>query len=145
MLKLFVEPEPAPRAFAGLCRFLDLLDQRTVSGDPTPDAAGLGFQLKLLAAVGLSAAPRLLRIVRCPRRRWRGSRRRPAGPSARAAWAVPAGFRLGAGSLAALEGLLERPLAQAELTRGRHGDALRVVETTYEHHGGFRLRTLQPR
>src|SRR6185312_9878619 len=35
VLKLFVEPEPAPRAFAGLCRFLDLLDQRTVSGDPT--------------------------------------------------------------------------------------------------------------
>ena len=53
-----------------------------------------------------------------------------------------AGFRLGAGSLAALEALIERPLEQAELAPRAARDALRVVETTYEHHGGFRLRTL---
>src|SRR4051794_7859606 len=37
VLRLFPEPEPAPRAFAGLCRFLDLLDEHTVEGDPALD------------------------------------------------------------------------------------------------------------
>ena len=141
VLKLFVEPEPAPRAFAGLCRFLDLLDQRTVSGDPTRDAAGLGFQLKLLL---LSAyLPHLDSCASC------GAHGALAGFSAAAGGAVcegclgrTAGFRLGAGSLAALEALIERPLEQAELDTRAARDALRVVETTYEHHGGFRLRTL---
>jgi hypothetical protein len=39
--------------------------------------------------------------------------------------------------------LVERPLAARALPRTAAADAVRVVETTYEHHGGFRLRTLQ--
>ena len=44
----------------------------------------------------------------------------------------------------AIRGLLERPLVEATGTgiseRGRR-DALSVVESSYEYHGGFRLRT----
>ena len=38
--------------------------------------------------------------------------------------------------------LVERPLTPGELPGTAATDAVRVVETTYEHHGGFRLRTL---
>ena len=111
----------APRHSQGLCRFLDLLAGAPSHGDPTHDAAGLGFQLKLLAAVGLSAAPRLLRIVRCPRRRWPDSRRRPAGPSATGCLGRPRASGWRPGRSPRIEGLIERPLEPAELTRGRHG------------------------
>jgi DNA repair protein RecO (recombination protein O) len=44
--------------------------------------------------------------------------------------------------------LLEQPLADAEAAgvteRGRR-DALRVIESSYEYHGGFRLKTLAQR
>jgi hypothetical protein len=47
-----------------------------------------------------------------------------------------------------IRALLERPLAEAGgagvSERGRR-DALRVVESSYEYHGGFRLRTLAQR
>jgi hypothetical protein len=54
------------------------------------------------------------------------------------------GFRLADGAITAIEGLLERPLAPAALRPDSAAGALRVVEETYAHHGGFRLRTLQP-
>ena len=53
MLKLFPEPEPHPRVFEGLVRFLDLLEGGIAAGpDPVRDSVGLGFQLKLLALAG---------------------------------------------------------------------------------------------
>ena len=53
VLKLFPEPEPHPRVFDGLVRFLDLLDRGIDDGpDPVRDGVGLGFQLKLLALAG---------------------------------------------------------------------------------------------
>jgi hypothetical protein len=54
------------------------------------------------------------------------------------------GFRMADGAIAAIEGLLERPMAPAALSPDAAAGALRVVEETYAHHGGFRLRTLQP-
>jgi hypothetical protein len=54
------------------------------------------------------------------------------------------GFRMADGTITAIEGLLERPLAPVALAPDAAAGALRVVEETYAHHGGFRLRTLQP-
>ena len=100
VLKLFVEPEPAPRAFAGLCRFLDLLDQRTVSGDPTLDAAGLGFQLKLLLLSGylphLDSCASAVRTAQLA-----GFSAAAGGAVCEGCLGVPRASRLGAGSLAA--------------------------------------------
>ena len=52
------------------------------------------------------------------------------------------GFRLAPGGIEAIESLLERPLEPVLLAPAAAANALRVVEETYAHHGGFRLRTL---
>jgi DNA repair protein RecO (recombination protein O) len=142
VLKLFVEPEPNARAFAGVCRFLDLLDaagERAAS--PALDPLGLAFQLKLLTLAGY--LPHLDSCASC------GAAAPLVGFSAQAGGAVCAdclreagGFGLGRGSIDALEALIERPLEAAVLDPRASRDAVRVVEATYEHHGGFRLRTL---
>ncbi len=44
-----------------------------------------------------------------------------------------------------MEGLLRRPLAEAAITEAAAREALRVVASSYEYHGGFRLRTLAQR
>jgi len=44
-----------------------------------------------------------------------------------------------------IEALLANPLADAaslQLSERATRDALRVITASYEHHGGFRLRTL---
>ncbi len=51
-------------------------------------------------------------------------------------------FALGPESLAAVEALLAQPLGAPALEPRSSRDALRVLERTYEYHGGFRLRTL---
>jgi len=144
VLKLHTEPEPQPRAYEGLCRFLDLLDgPLRQAGNPQHDGLGLAFQLKLLALAGY--LPHLTSCASC------GSQGPLIGFSPAAGGAVctaclhdAGGFRLSAGAVAAIEGLLERPLASVSLEPTAATDALRVVEETYAHHGGFRLRTLQP-
>jgi DNA repair protein RecO (recombination protein O) len=142
MLKLFVEPEANARAFAGACRFLELLDAaRARAASPALDPLGLAFQLKLLTLAGY--LPHLDSCASC------GAAAPLVGFSAQAGGAVCAdclretgGFRLGQGTIAALEGLIEHPLEAAALDTRAARDAVRVVEATYEHHGGFRLRTL---
>ena len=55
------------------------------------------------------------------------------------------GARLTYGSYLRLEQLLSAPLADAygvELSDRARRDALAVVTSSYEEHGGFRLRTL---
>jgi DNA repair protein RecO (recombination protein O) len=143
VLKLFPEPEPHPRVFEGLVRFLDLLEGGIANGsDPGRDAAGLGFQLKLLALAGY--LPHLESCAGC------GSAGTLVGYSAAAGGAVcercavdEGAFRLRPGSLEAVAALVERPLAAGALPPAAAADAVRVVESTYEYHGGFRLRTLQ--
>ena len=142
VLKLFPEPEPHPRVFEGLVRFLDLLEGGIAAGpDPVRDSVGLGFQLKLLALAGYLPPPES--CAGC------GSVGPLVGYSAAAGGAVcgrcaveDGAFRLRPGSLEAVTALVERPLTPGELPGTAATDAVRVVETTYEHHGGFRLRTL---
>jgi hypothetical protein len=54
----------------------------------------------------------------------------------------PEWFRLRPGSLETIEALIERPLTAGALQPAVAADAVRVVEATYAHHGGFRMRTL---
>ncbi|MGN6379156.1 MAG: DNA repair protein RecO [Gaiellales bacterium] len=141
MLKLHVEPEPQPQVFAGLVRFLGVMESHEVEGDPALDPVGLAFQLKLLMLAGY--LPHLTTCAGC------GSAGPLVGFSATAGGAVcaecldsHAGVRMRADSLAAAEALVGRPLGEPRVSPGQARDALRIVEQTYEFHGGFRLRTL---
>jgi DNA repair protein RecO (recombination protein O) len=142
MLKLHVEPEPQPQVFAGLARFLDVLDTHVVAGEPAVDPVGLGFQLKLLLLAGY--LPHLNACAGC------GAPGPLIGFSAAAGGAVcedcleeHSGFRMTPDGLAAAEALVARPLGEPELEPRQARDALRIVEQSYEFHGGFRLRTLR--
>jgi DNA repair protein RecO (recombination protein O) len=143
MLRLFGEPEANERAFGALARFLDLLDETPrAESRPAVDPLVLSFQLKLLWLAGY--LPHLTSCVEC------GSNAALVGFSARAGGAVCAdhareALRLSAEGLAATEGLLSTPLADAvgaPLSDRARRDALAVITTSYEEHGGFRLRTV---
>lgn len=142
VLKLHAEPEPQPRAYQGLCRFLDLLGGPIERGaEPTHDGLGLAFQLKLLALAGY--LPHLVSCASCGRdEQLVGFSPTAGGGVCPGCLGATAGFAVGEGSVAAIEGLLDRPLASVALAPRAAADALRVVEETYAHHGGFRLRTL---
>jgi DNA repair protein RecO (recombination protein O) len=144
MLRLHTEPEANARAFAALNRFLDLLDVLPPSknGMPVLDPLGLSFQLKLLWLSGY--LPHVTACVEC------GSTTGLAAFSARAGGAVcrehaRGAFVLSADGLAGIERLLSTPMADAVvagLSERARRDALAVVTSSYEEHGGFRLRTL---
>jgi DNA repair protein RecO (recombination protein O) len=146
MLRLFSEEEANERAFTALTRFLDLLDRSPHSaGRPNLDPLGLAFQLKLLWLAGY--LPHVTACAEC------GAEREPlVGYSPRAGGAVCAScapvaeaLALTAAGIAGIEALLARPLADAAelgLSERAQRDALLVVTTSYEYHGGFRLRTL---
>jgi DNA repair protein RecO (recombination protein O) len=143
VLKLHPEPEPQPRVFDGLVRFLELLDgPLPAGGNPATDALAVGFQLKLLLLAGY--LPHLRSCASC------GREGPLVGYSAAAGGAVcelctgdADGFRLRPGSLETIEGLIEQPLRAGMLEPAAAADAVRVVESTYAYHGGFRMRTLQ--
>jgi DNA repair protein RecO (recombination protein O) len=143
MLRLFGEPEANERAFGALARFLDLLDDAPAAETrPAVDPLALSFQLKLLWLAGY--LPHLTSCVEC------GEATDLVGFSARAGGAVcgvhaPGALRLSPEGLAAIEQLLSTPLADAVgavLPDRARRDALAVVTSSYEEHGGFRLRTL---
>jgi DNA repair protein RecO (recombination protein O) len=143
MLRLFGEPEANERAFAALARFLDLLDEAPpAESRPALDPLALSFQLKLLWLAGY--LPHLTSCVEC------GAAGDLVGFSARAGGAVCAAhgasaLRLSPEGLAGIERLLSTPLADAAaagLSDRARRDALAVVTSSYEEHGGFRLRTL---
>jgi DNA repair protein RecO (recombination protein O) len=111
------------------------------AADPQHDGLGLAFQLKLLAVAGY--LPHLVSCASC------GSDGALVGFSPAAGGAVCAiclttagGFRVAEGGIEAIESLLDRPLGPVLLDPPAAANALRVVEETYAHHGGFRLRTL---
>ena len=143
MLRLFGEPEANERAFTALARFLDLLEETTPDDDGRHelDPLLLSFQLKLLWLAGY--LPHLTSCVEC------GSTMLE-GYSARAGGAVcpehaAGSLRLSADGLTAVEGLLSTPLADAvgaPLADRARRDALAIITSSYEEHGGFRLRTL---
>jgi DNA repair protein RecO (recombination protein O) len=146
MLRLFPEQERSDRAFVALTRFLDLLDGLPDGAGARPefDPLGLAFQLKLLWVAGY--LPHLGSCAEC------GAAGPFAGFSASAGGAVCGACSDATGAIplsprgaAGLEHLLRRPLAEAhgvELTARGAREALAAVTACYEHHGGFRLRTL---
>ena len=143
MLRLFGEPEANDRAFGALARFLDLLDE-TPAADTRPalEPLVLSFQLKLLWLAGY--LPHLTSCVEC------GSNDALVAYSARSGGAVcgthaAGALRLAPESMAGIERLLSTPLADAPAARLSDRacrDALAVVTSSYEEHGGFRLRTI---
>jgi DNA repair protein RecO (recombination protein O) len=144
MLRLFPEQEANERAFEALTRFLDLLDEVDPKSDARPalDPLVLAFQLKLLWLAGY--LPHLTSCAEC------GAETGLAGYSPRAGGAVCENCRadaipLSTAGLRGIEGLLMTPLAEVEAVglSGRAArDALAVIASSYEYHGGFRLRTL---
>jgi len=143
MLRLFGEPEANDRAFGALARFLDLLDERPAATTRAAlDPLVLSFQLKLLWLAGY--LPHLTSCVEC------GAREALTAFSARAGGAVcgvhsAGALKLASDSVAGIERLLSTPLADApaaQLSERARRDALAVVTSSYEEHGGFRLRTL---
>jgi DNA repair protein RecO (recombination protein O) len=145
MLRLFTEQEANDRAFAALTRFLDLLDSAPRGLRSDLDPLGLSFQLKLLWLAGY--LPHLTSCASCEN----------AGPlvafSAAAGGAVCSDCAADATPISAagflgLRSLLEQPLSGAratKLTPGAARETLRVIESVYEYHGGFRMRTLARR
>jgi DNA repair protein RecO (recombination protein O) len=145
--RLFLEGDESPRAFHALARFLDLLDsaEGKLPARPALDPLVLSFQLKLLWLAGY--LPHLAGCASC------GEEAPLVGFSPKAGGGVCAACEAGAIPISpegfeAIRGLLERPLVEADGTgiseRGRR-DALSVVESSYEYHGGFRLRTTAQR
>ena len=143
MLRLFGEPEGNERAFTALARFLELLDEAPVlQSRPAVDPLALSFQLKLLWVAGY--LPHLTSCVEC------GAAGGLVGFSARAGGAVCTAhaanaLRLSPEGIAGIELLLSTPLADAvgaPLSDRARRDALAVIMSSYEEHGGFRLRTL---
>jgi DNA repair protein RecO (recombination protein O) len=143
MLRLFTEQERNPKAFEALTRFLDALDTAKADGaDPALDPLVLSFQLKLLWLSGY--LPHLTSCAEC------GSEGPLVGYSPRAGGAVcencaAEALPLSAEGIAGIEGLLGSPLADAEISKRAAREALRVITSSYEYHGGFRLRTLAAR
>jgi DNA repair protein RecO len=144
MLRLFGEPEANDRAFGALARFLDLLDEAPslAPGRPALDPLALSFQLKLLWLSGY--LPHVTSCVEC------GAAGALVGFSPRSGGAVcrthaQGALALSGEALAGIERLLSTPLADAAtaaLTERARREALTVVTSSYEEHGGFRLRTL---
>lgn len=144
MLRLYTEEERNDRAFLALTRFLDALDTRPPDPGRRPalDPLVLSFQLKLLWLSGF--LPHLGSCVEC------GAEVGLVAFDAAAGGAVCAACDHGAVALSpeglhALTALLGSPIADAAIIgfgdRAAR-DALAVVTSSYEHHGGFRLRTL---
>jgi len=145
MLRLFVEEERNERAFEALTRFLSALDAvpEGLRGRAALDPLALGFQLKLLWLSGY--VPHLEGCVEC------GDDSALVGYLPRAGGAVceacaPAEtVRVSPAGLRTIQALLWSPLAEAHalgLAERATRDALAVVVSAYEFHGGFRLRTL---
>ena len=148
VLRLFIEHDANPKAFHAICRFLDVLDDLAAAGrrpDPAHDPLALGFQLKLLWLAGY--LPHIGSCAGC------------GSEEPLVAFSAPAGggvcgrcesgtIPLAAETFAGMQGLLERPLADlggVPLAGPAAQETLRVIESLYEYHGGFRLRTLATR
>jgi len=144
MLRLFTNEERNERAFAALTRFLDALDVLEPQAERHAlEPLALAFQLKLLWLSGY--LPHLTSCVDC------GAVDVPlVGFSPKAGGAVCGGcarevLPLSRAGIVGIDGLLRRPLAEAgdaTVTDRAAREALAVIASSYEYHGGFRLRTL---
>jgi DNA repair protein RecO (recombination protein O) len=143
MLRLFTEQEANARAFEAITRFLDACDALEPQATrPAHDPLAISFQLKLLWLSGY--LPHLTSCAEC------GAEGPLVGYSPRAGGAVCercAGdsLPLSGEGIAGIEDLLGAPLAEAAISKRAAREALRVITSSYEYHGGFRLRTLAAR
>ena len=145
MLRLFVEQERNERAFEALTRFLTVLDSVPggLRGRAALDPLGLAFQLKLLWLSGYH--PHLDACVECGEVEGLVGYLPKAGGAVCAACAPAGTVELTPEGLRGIQALVFAPLAEAhglELGERAVRDALAVVVSSYEYHGGFRLRTL---
>ncbi len=144
MLKLYTEEERNERAFLALTRFLDALDDvpSRLPARPSLEPAVLSFQLKLLWLSGY--VPHLDACVEC------GAVEAlvgflPASGGGVCEACDPGGIRLSPAGLHGIAALLRTPIADAAaagLDERAARDVLAVIGASYEHHGGFRLRTV---
>jgi len=144
MLRLFTDQEANERAFTALTRFLDRLDviPSLEPAKPALDPLVLSFQLKLLWLSGYM--PHLESCVEC------GAVEGLVGYQPAAGGAVcrdcgPGSISLSQEGAQAIQTLVATPLAdagEAGLTENGAREALAIVRASYEHQGGFRLRTL---
>ncbi len=145
MLRLFPEQEANERAFRALTRFLDLTDALVpAAGSPTMDPLVLSFQLKLLWLSGY--LPHVTSCADCGAEEGLTLYSPQAGGAVCRACANGGGLPLSPDGLATIDGLLRRPLDGAQgagLTSRGAREALSVITSSYEYHGGFRLRTLR--
>jgi len=144
MLKLYTEEEQNSRAFLALTRFLDALDEREPQPGRRPalDPVVLSFQLKLLWLSGF--LPHLSSCVECGEADGLVAFLPSAGGAVCAACDT-GGIPLSQDGLNGLAGLVGAPIADAPglcLSERAAREALGVVISSYEYHGGFRLRTL---
>jgi DNA repair protein RecO (recombination protein O) len=144
MLRLYTEQEANERAFTALTRFLDALDDLTQrSTRPAVDPLALAFQLKLLWLSGY--LPHLGACVECGADGDLIGYLPDAGGATCRACARQGTIGLSAAGFGAIDALLRLPHADAagiELGAQAARETLAVVNASYEHHGGFRLRTV---
>ena len=143
MLRLFSEQEANARAFTALTRFLDLLDEaQHVAERPALDPLALSFQLKLLWLSGY--LPHLTSCAECGATDATlvGYSPRAGGAVCGACAAQAEALGLSSKGIHEIEALLASPLADAAIAGRSARDALRLVQASYEYHGGFRLKTL---
>ena len=142
MLRLFGEPEANERAFGALARFLDLLDDVAPrQTQPAADPLALSFQLKLLWLAGY--LPHVTSCVECGAGELVGFSARAGGAvcSAHADGALRLSGRGSSGSSVCSRRRSPTQTRPALSERAAR-DALAVITSSYEEHGGFRLRTL---
>jgi len=148
MLRLFSEQEANARAFEALTRFLDVLETETTdvaerARRPALDPLALSFQLKLLWLSGY--LPHLGSCAECGADGPLAAYSPRAGGAVCRSCAVDGALVLTVEGIRAMEALLRRPLAEAVdlgLSDRAARDCLAVISSSYEYHGGFRLRTL---
>jgi DNA repair protein RecO (recombination protein O) len=145
MLRLYVEQEQNERAFEALTRFLIALDAVPggLRGRASLDSLALAFQLKLLWLSGY--LPHLEACVECGATEQLLGYLPSAGGAVCAACAPSETVALAPEGFRGVQALLMSPLADVHgLALGDRAtrDALAVIVTSYEYHGGFRLRTL---
>jgi DNA repair protein RecO (recombination protein O) len=145
MLRLFVEQEQNERAFEAVTRFLSAVDALATGqrGRASLDPLALAFQLKLLWLSGY--LPHLEACVECGATEELVGYLPSAGGAVCAACSPTEAVELAPEGFRGIHALLTTPLAGAhDLALGDRArrDALAVVVTSYEYHGGFRLRTL---
>ncbi len=143
MLRLFTEQEANERAFLGLTRFLDALDEAPPrpGARPALDPLVLSFQLKLLWISGYM--PHLGGCIECETTD-RLVAFLPSGGGAVCDACDPGGIPLPPASLHGIRTLLHTPIAsapEAGLGDRAQRDVLAIVTASYEHNGGFRLKT----